>query len=167
MSEFSPYGLFYDALSGEFTPPSDPLHRQHTLARLAVAAVEKGRGPDDARDYVPSWALGTYAIVERSDDEETNFSQTSLTIAGSSGRWPQIYRFEDYRLNPTNGPRDVHKLVISDAHGGEIIHPLILGPRLEKIKHEIAVIAEGFYKDYPNYFEEKSDTELRALYHLA
>ncbi len=63
--------LFYDALSGEFQPPTDELGRSHTLARLAVATLTKGEqleGPEHFNVriaefvYTPSWASET--VVE-------------------------------------------------------------------------------------------------------
>ena len=58
--DFTVRPLFYDALSGEFTPATDP--RQHTLGRLAVATIKKGSyslqdsGSYPAYSYTPSWA---------------------------------------------------------------------------------------------------------------
>jgi hypothetical protein len=56
----------YDALSGEFRPPTDPEKRLHTIGRLAIAAVTKGdyklihaEGESDFAPrfiYHPSWA---------------------------------------------------------------------------------------------------------------
>ena len=40
--DFGVRPLFYDALSGEFLPPSDNIGRAHTLGRLTVAACSKG-----------------------------------------------------------------------------------------------------------------------------
>ncbi len=74
--------LFYDALSGEFVPPSDKLGRSHTLARLAVAASQKGEynlrslrsehAPSSLKiqetefyTYSPSWADVLVRIVRR------------------------------------------------------------------------------------------------------
>lgn len=59
--------LFYDALSGEFLPPTDQEHRIHTLGRLAVATFEKGANQYTHRAtyaYKPNWALGSIATAE-------------------------------------------------------------------------------------------------------
>ena len=62
--------LFYDALSGEFLPPSDPLQRAHTLGRLSYAACSKGTRSPDARPwiskflYTPSWAEHVRVIAD-------------------------------------------------------------------------------------------------------
>lgn len=55
------HSYFYDALSGEFTPPTDPLGRKHTLGRLMLGTFEKGavENPNSHREmriYTPSWA---------------------------------------------------------------------------------------------------------------
>lgn len=35
--------LFYDVLAGEFSPPTDPRRRSHTLGRVAYAAYTRGQ----------------------------------------------------------------------------------------------------------------------------
>ncbi|HSX33682.1 MAG TPA: hypothetical protein VLF91_05095 [Candidatus Saccharimonadales bacterium] len=67
--------LTYDALSGEFAPPSDPQARAHTLGRLLYAAFHKGWSTDPpwtnapvargerAYVYEPSWAPGVMATA--------------------------------------------------------------------------------------------------------
>lgn len=63
--------LFYEALSGEFFPDCDPQKRAHTLGRLTVGAVSKGR-PDTPMqidigrkfyEYEPTWSEGITAVV--------------------------------------------------------------------------------------------------------
>lgn len=144
MAEFRPYGLFYDVLSGEFTPPSDPEHSQHTLARLAVATSEKGRGPDDCRDYVPSWAQDTYTLLETDI-----IGDHVLSIGSSALDKSNFHQFADFTSDPARGPRDRHELVITDNTGLEVVHPLELGPRLNELRAEIAKIAQKFYDQHP------------------
>ncbi len=66
--------LFYEALRGEFMPPTDQMQRQHTLAHLAMSTLEKGRNvsPHSPRhvapeeislQLTPSWADESAAIV--------------------------------------------------------------------------------------------------------
>jgi hypothetical protein len=57
----------YDALSGEFKPPCDPLQRLHTLGRLIVGAYEKGASTGSRSQetlYRPSWAPNIEVYVD-------------------------------------------------------------------------------------------------------
>lgn len=144
MSEFRPYGLFYDVLSGEFTPPTDRLERAHTLARLAVATCENGRGPDYCRDYIPSWAENSYSMVEHGIDGPRD---TTLTVATTKGRWLNIVRFSHIRSNPAMSPRS-DNLIITRG-GTELVRKLELGPKLNEIRREVADTAQSFYESVP------------------
>lgn len=90
-------GLFYDLLSGEFQPMSDPEGRKHTLARLAVATAIKGAfyekdlaGIGDVFIYTPTWAPDVEAVVfgPKNQDKITSFS---LFSSGD-----QALHFEDH-----------------------------------------------------------------------
>jgi hypothetical protein len=75
--DFDAYPLFYEALSGEFQPPGDPLKRTHTLGRLSIAAYQRGEATDmptglmlpnfihgpEAYRYTPSWAPSVEATT--------------------------------------------------------------------------------------------------------
>lgn len=143
MAEFRPLGLFYDALSAEFAPPTDPSKRLHTLARLAVATCDKGQGPDDYRSYTPSWARNSYSIVEQPVDRGP--FDTQVTIGESYGRWPREIRFTHHRTNPTESARR-DELVITERNL-EIVHPLELGNILRATRTDVADIAQDFYNN--------------------
>lgn len=92
--------LFYDALSGEFTPSTD-INHQHTLGRLAVATYEKGvdvsgnnpayshdgegdiDGFMDIRQYTPSWAREVLSIVECHSSQYAFLKRLTLRYCGS------------------------------------------------------------------------------------
>ena len=69
---------FYDALSGEFIPQSDPDKRHHTMARLAFKAYAKGEHQSAeiasngkrmfSRRYEPIWAPGVIATAYAKND---------------------------------------------------------------------------------------------------
>lgn len=76
------FGYFYDALSGEFLPPSDPYGQTHTLGRLMLATFKNGqisnpRSFQETRQYRPSWALIS-SVVSVSHDDDIR----SLTLIG-------------------------------------------------------------------------------------
>lgn len=147
MSEFRPYALFADVLSGEFRPLSDPQRRSHTLARLATGACLKGRGPNDCRDYIPSWADNSYIMVEQ---QPVGNIDTRITIAERAGRWPSVVTLTDFALNAAMGPRE-HELVIEDNRDLiEVVSPLELSPQLDLIRQDIADIAQVFYDSVEN-----------------
>ena len=143
MTEFRPLGLLYDALSAEFAPPTDPSKRRHTLARLAVAACDKGQGPDDYRSYTPSWAQNSYSVVEQPVPREP--FDTQVSIGEGYGRWPREILFTHHRTNPAeSAPRD--ELVITERNL-EIVHPLELGNALRAARVDVADIAQDFYSN--------------------
>lgn len=64
---------FYDVLSGEFLPQTDPARKRHTLGRLAVATYRRGERIQLVSDlttpgtvtmlYDPSWATHTQVVT--------------------------------------------------------------------------------------------------------
>ena len=144
MTEFRPNGLFYDVLSGEFIPPTDPQLRVHTLARLAAVACEKGEDGelDGMRVYYPSWANQSFIEVDQADGEGPY--DTSLYISDAYGRWPRDLRITHTRLNRAMGPeRDC--TVIRGRKIDEIVRPLTLGPELQDTRRIIAEVAQDYY----------------------
>lgn len=127
-----------DALGGDFYPPTDPEHRAHKLSRLAVATMEKGIGPEDCRDYVPSWAPDTYAMLEQSGGEEP--TESSLTIAEITGRWPRVISFGHEITSLTNN----HYLIIRER-GLEAPYQLDGSMDPGVIQRDVAEIAQDFY----------------------
>lgn len=76
--------LFYDALSGDFHPPTDPDGKAHTLARLSVATVAKGDhekdGEEDFYYYRPSWAYDIGASVVCNQIGAGNFRLSAVLV---------------------------------------------------------------------------------------
>lgn len=79
------HALYANALSGEFSPPTDQLHRVHTLGMLSIATFLKGeiRFQDFLDDsvprhllthkvntytYTPSWAPAEVMVVSSPQD---------------------------------------------------------------------------------------------------
>lgn len=94
------FGYFYDALSGEFHPPTDTERRAHTLGRLLLATYEKGDVVDphshrEMRTYQPSWAP-IHSTVHIS-----HWDIHSLTLVDEVGE--RVMQFE----HTLEGKRDV------------------------------------------------------------
>ena len=144
MSEFRPYGLFYDALSAEFRPPTDPQRGIHTLARLATAACENGTydSVEDAYTYSPSWAEHSYVMVSQPDDERP--FRTQLVLSDLYGRWPRQVRFTNTASNAAMGPRR-NNLVIVDSDRTERVLPLELSQALREARSSVANAAQNYY----------------------
>lgn len=86
--------LFFEALSGEFAPPSDILGRKHTLGRLAFATFLRGNTHSRIKinenlfgiSYDPTWTSNVKAIVfcEKIDEKLLILSGVSLSIKGNN-----------------------------------------------------------------------------------
>lgn len=152
MSEFRPYGLFYDVISGEFTDPTKKDVTAHTLARLAVAACRKGDGPIHDRTYRPSWAPETSISVHqplfKSKKDGQLFlnrgDETTIILNGGDEDCPSAVVLSDLvtinsRLQPAK-----HHLLISEngKFTGRI--PLELESDLGHIRDVVATVAQDF-----------------------
>jgi hypothetical protein len=131
--------LFYDALSGEFYPATDPKHRAHTLGRLCVATFQKGERtnaePDKYR-YAPSWATGTMAVA----GAERNGRAANLRLENFE---QQSWAVFEALTSPAlfNGPL----IRITDSTGFHLTQQLRLGPELNEIRAIAADTAQEFY----------------------
>lgn len=144
MTEFRPYGLFYDALSAEFYPRPDKSAGKQTIARLAAMACEEGEyiETEDGMVHSPSWARNSQVIVIQPKDEQPFRSQ--VMIGDMYGRWPRQIRFTNSLSNPAMGPRK-NNLVIANEHHLEIVHPLELGDALTEARASVKAIARDYY----------------------
>jgi hypothetical protein len=149
MAELRPellvHPLFYDALSGEFTPPSDPEARAHTLGRLAYAAFSKGTEYEGRSvpgrmlyAYEPSWAPGVKATVsvDRPASRlnhlllENNANRASLYVQSLADRFggPTLY-------------------LASNTLRVETTFPLSLGNDLRIAHMRVTSAAQAFFEE--------------------
>lgn len=143
LTPFQPEGIFYDALSEPFTPPTDPLGRAHTLARLAVGACDKGETFELTGEmiYYPGWANQSYCVVDQPPNSKP--FNTQIRIAEAYGRWPSELMFTHYTSNPTFLPR--RKGLVISGRNLEEIHELELGPQLNAARLAVRAYAQEFY----------------------
>lgn len=133
--------LFYDALSGEFQPPTDPKGRIHTLARLAVGAGQRGEAVAQQASlyrYTPSWAVGSYAVAEWVS------SNKLLGLSLEVGE-PAVSTWADFQLVQAGHKLSQPELLMSDSTGVEALNPLELGPGLNDLRAQAAGVAQAFY----------------------
>lgn len=141
-TKFSSAYLFYDVLSGEFKPPSDSQGRTHTLARLTMAAFQKGdhkQTPQDTAIYRPSWAAGSIATAEALRSGELTGLMIRQDIPAGGSNWASFSKFQARGIG--HGPQ-VH---VVDSTGFDVTRPLRLGDELEGLQADIAAVAQGFY----------------------
>lgn len=135
--------LYYDALSGEFTPPEDPLNRQHTLGRLAYATFAKGDIVTGSSDqvlcvcYEPSWAPPVASVVECNVEVHTGaISVTSLSLL-VTGKGPATFSDAEIR----RGTRGL--LMTNDA--GDDLLGLRIGDELTHARIRVTQAASEFF----------------------
>ena len=151
MSEFRPYGLFYDALSGEFTDPHKP-NTTHTLARLAVATCLKGAGPSYEREYGPSWAPGTSVLVHQPlfDTEYMDQSVVERVDSGVTLLCEDSTSLNEVTVLNSVGLNSGHRYM-GDSIGvyvnSKLVYraPLELGTDLNWIRGVVSEVAQDFY----------------------
>lgn len=147
--------LFFEALSGEFTPPSDAQKRAHTLGRLAIATFIKGEqkivnhgattsGLTNTAyiKYSPSWAPEvTVEVIGYLTDNKgkSNESEFLLKIMSLNNQ-------EDGDLLITNLADK--GLPIMHVHGLGMEFDLALEPgdQLDIAKHKAATLAQYFFE---------------------
>ncbi len=152
--------LFYEALTGEFKPPSDPEKRVHTLGKITIATFTKGtliRGFSDewhvGYEYNLSWAPKVHSRViclEDMDHLKTNLSQLVLNTESEE------LTFQD-ALN--NSESESSGIVIVSSGKRIVELPLWLGPELEIAKEAITNSAQSFFnrqRDLLHYQREPS-----------
>ena len=149
---FATQGLFIEALGGEFTPPTDPLHRTHRLSRLALGVAQKGRAYIDSigheypegRVYTPSWANRSVAELWLPEDGEPFGRQ--LIIGEDYGSYPReiLFTYEPTRMA---GIETKDYLVVRDTRNQdeEVHHISSLGPEMDNTRNMIAERAQDFY----------------------
>jgi hypothetical protein len=140
--------LFYDAISGEFTPPTDPLHGQHTLGRLAIASFIKGSrvtntpGSEEYH-YVPSWAENVDTWVDVLQDTPSFARHLTVLSLRNQQDESQILTIADTRYTRSSVDRGI---TITDTEGMQFL-PLSLGEELAAARQLIAEKAQNFF-DY-------------------
>ncbi len=143
--------LFYDALSGEFAPKSDPSKRNHTLGRLVVATFRKGDVVEENYDpgepglsaisYSPSWAPNSVARVEGkviSDGARGRFFFANELLLTSSVLPDRVLCIKD------NAMAHEYGLVLGDEYG-DMDLPLELGENVNLAKSSLAYSARQFF----------------------
>ncbi len=141
--------LFYDALSGDFEPQSDPLHRKHTVGRLAIATFLKGEVIEDYDSsdvdligirYTPSWAPRVKVLIDGLQDGKF-FHPVFIDLASRNPRIAvqgfdvgddSLLGNDGYGLEVGDNPQDVSLL-------------LELGEDLDGAKTYIAERAQVFF----------------------
>lgn len=134
--------LFYDALSGEFTPPSDEQHRKHTLGRLAYACYTKGEHVINSEStpsyldsfYIPSWA-GHITVKADFDLDEEDPQTTALYGVLLRDRSERTL----YVANQDSG------VYIGTVEGGDLEFPLELGESLQQARVAVTSATQEFF----------------------
>lgn len=140
--------LFYDVLSGEFVPATDPTKRKHTLGRLAFAAVQKGEAlqvEDHRRDfeYEPSWAPGilvTAACSHVADGELGNREDLVLSLVGID----LVNKLDNSSLTVME---DEKEFFIIENEMRFPSKPLELGPNIARTRRIITLRAHAFFEN--------------------
>jgi hypothetical protein len=151
--------LFYDALSREFTPLSDPERRSHTLGRLAYAAFVKGDVvttgfPQQieggwSKVYSPSWAPNVNARLDgisvidpniASTENSTMYNVKSLCLEANDGN-----HYLDLIDNTWH--EDGTSAMLLATNGSERKLELELGRKLELARGTVVTHALSFFND--------------------
>jgi hypothetical protein len=136
----------YDALSGEFRPPTDPEKRLHTLGRLAIATVTKGQytlnHEDESFDplftYRPSWAPDVTAQVTGEYLTPHLMAIASLDLNDESGRGLFV-------SDETDKSGVVLQIDDSEEPGDGIYYDLALGAELQDARAAVTKAAQEFF----------------------
>jgi len=144
--------LYYDLLSGEFSPISDPSGSQHSMGRLAIATYRKGleTGRDNKyahREYTPSWAphISTRIMLDLRDEYE-EIGGVSLAVIDNEKRGYNLIDFDLDLLDIEAGivPQLVIRHTDRDVDKEER-YPLELGPNLNDVKDRVAQYANHIF----------------------
>jgi hypothetical protein len=137
--------LFYDALSEEFMPNTDP--HLHTLGRLASATIQKG-GVDILKDkgvlgdkyarhtYQPSWGNFRTSTVESSFVGKNHLAMDAIRL---DQPWP----FDALTITRTLDQDGEAITIFQD--GGSRRYELELGEKLFLAREAVAHAAEIFF----------------------
>ncbi len=149
MRDFDTPPLFYDILSGEFSPPNDPQHMTHTLGRLSVRAYDAGERVEPPEtglvlprfiarprsyQYTPTWA-GTVRVTTVTDDFAWGPLLKGIVLENQVNT---LAFFNDRDAERCQGLR------IQTA-GDISFTRLELGPGLNAIKATVSDIAQNFF----------------------
>lgn len=141
--------LFYDVLSGEFNPPTDPAKRAHTLGRLALATFSKGEwtppaiGGSRAKfTYEPSWAPQALVEVTASRLPKTQDTPEIVSLSLLAPEQPDNDTFFYTVGGPDNG---THVAISRLQRMESTILPLELGPGLAQGRELATQVAQEFF----------------------
>jgi len=136
------HSYFYDALSGEFLPPSDSKGRKHTLSRLMNATIEKGvvsnpNSHQEKRVLVPTWAP-IESVVHIS-----HWDIRSLTLTGEHRGVKFVHTLGGVRPRSIQVfDLDYNDLLVFEA-------PLDHTSEYDLIQNRISNIAQNFFEAFP------------------
>jgi len=136
--------LFYDALSGEFTPPGGT--KTHTLARLAIATYIKGEADTENTEenphklfrYTPSWAPSVESSVICRTDRRADYTTLGLISVDAQGGGLTLL---DGVVDSNHG---THGLVITNSVG-TARNMLELGEPLDEMREIVSKAAQRFF----------------------
>ena len=142
--------LFYDALSGEFTPFTDP-EKRHTLGRLLVGTYLRGEievlneddAPYEKYIYTPSWA-GQISVSLTCEYGSSDNQQ----IRTAWGLWMRNSENQNY-LNVVDGQtgqiEEMHIGTNVDGIDADCYHELVLGPKIALAREAATEAARKFF----------------------
>jgi len=136
------HSYFYDALSGEFLPPSDSKGRKHTLSRLLNATIERGvvsnpNSHQEKRVLVPTWAP-IESVVHIS-----HWDIHSLTLTADDRKVRFVHTLQDAL------PRSISVFDTDYSDGLVFDAPLGHPPDYDRIQNRIRNIAQNFFEAFP------------------
>jgi hypothetical protein len=158
IDRLSVHPLFFDALSGEFIPTSDPQQRQHTLGRLAYAAFTKSDlipaddmhvvntiGDPFMAVYRPSWAPTVETTVTGSLEEDDHaFRLTGIELLNEQG---ELLRISNHYYNEE---QNSFQMKLPGGRNGPVATTvsgsLALGDGLSYARAKITQEAERFFE---------------------
>ena len=136
------HGYFIDALSGKFSPPSDPKGRKHTLSRLMNATMERGEvtNPNSHREkriIVPKWAPITSTV------QISHWDIHSLTLTSEEREVKFVHTLND------SSPRGIQ--VFDTDYSDLLVFEATLGhnPDYDLVQRRVKNIAQNFFEAFP------------------
>jgi hypothetical protein len=135
------FGYFYDALSGEFLPPSDPKNSAQTLARLMIISFREGLVSDagsyeELRLYKPEWApISSVVRVCHNDDIR------ELSVIGDESELRVVH------APNSDGTRNIH--VFTEDPSSPVFDAPLRGTDYAEIRDAVTEIAQTFFDGIP------------------
>ena len=139
------FGYLYDALSGEFVPPTDP-ENTHSLARLMLGTINKGDekqfrpwdGSPKFNEYSPSWAPVNVRV----------FHLEESVLALSVGHNPLGIKLQ-YVITPTDDNPSLYEFLATYYSApnswDQCLTHLGLGQDFDPIKEFVKLQAQEFF----------------------